>query len=398
MSDLFKPAWDVLQAEVDAQRLAGVSAAVMQHGQLIGSFCTGQASLETAEALRPDHIHRAFSNTKLMTSVLVLQLLDAGELALDDPISRWIPGFATVQVLQPGAAHIGDTEPLQTPITVRHLLTHQAGLSHGVFDPGTVIYNAYHAAGVRRPDTTLAEMVEALSSLPLLYQPGQGWEYACGCDVLGRLIELITGQRFGDALQSRLFGPLGMVDTGFVLRPDQVPRLLALYRGDVNDVMRPGLTRLDNTPWPNAYVQPAARQSGAGGAFTTQADMLALLRSLMPGQPSLLKPDTLATLYTDQVPPERSVQFLHTGAVPSLGFGLGGALTRRASRLGGPQSVGELQWGGLAGTHWFISPATGLAGVLMTQRFMGFWHPFWFTFKQQVYDAVARANPSGSSA
>ena len=81
-----------------------------------------------------------------------------------------------------------------------------------------------------------------------------------------------------------------------------------------------------------------------------------------------------------------------------MGFGLGGALTRRASRLGGAQSVGELQWGGLAGTHWFISPATGLAGVVMTQRFMGFWHPFWFTFKQQVYDAVARANPSGSSA
>jgi CubicO group peptidase (beta-lactamase class C family) len=387
MSDL-QHAFAALQAEVDAQRLAGVSAAVMRHGELVGSFCTGQADLQTGQPLRPDHIHRAFSNTKLMTSVLVLMLADAGHLALDDPISHWIPGFAQVRVLRPGAASVADTEPLQTPITVRHLLTHQAGLSHGVFDPGTVIYNAYHAAGVRRPDTTLAQLMDMLTGLPLLYQPGQGWEYSCGCDVLGRLIELITGQSFGDALQSRLFGPLGMVDTGFVLRPDQAPRLAALYKGDIEDVMKPGLVRLDTTPWPQAYVQPVARQSGAGGAFTTQADMLALLRALMPGQPGILKPDTLAALYTDQLPPQRCVNFLHTGPVPSLGFGLGGAITRGASALAGEAAVGELQWGGLAGTHWFISPATGLAGVVMTQRFMGFWHPFWFDFKQRVYDAL----------
>jgi len=384
----FSAAHAVLQREVDQQRLPGVSAAVMRDGALIDSFCSGLADLQSGEVLRPDHIHRAFSNTKLITSVLVLMLVDQGEFGLDDPVKQWLPAFGRLRVLRPGATRIDDTEPLQRDITIRHLLSHQAGLSHGVFDPGTLIYNAYLASGVRRPDITLEQAMDVLAGLPLIYQPGEGWEYATGADVLARIVELVTGQRFGDALQSRLFGPLGMVDTGYVLRPEQLPRLAALYRGDPVDVMKPGLQRLDDTPWPNAYRRPVTRQSAAGGLFTTQADMLALLRQLMPGQPSLLQPATLAALFTEQVPASRCVQFFGSGPVPSLGFGLGGALTRQASAIAPVAALGELQWGGLAGTHWFISPATGLAGVVMTQRFMGFWHPFWFDYKARVYDAA----------
>ena len=174
-----------------------------------------------------------------------------------------------------------------------------------------------------------------------------------------------------------------------MLRPDQVPRLAALYRGDLVDVMKPGLQRLNDTPWPGAYLQPVPRQSGAGGLVTTQADMLGLLRQLMPGRPSLLKPATLAAMFADQLPAERCVKFFASGAVPSLGYGLGGAYTRRASLISPAAAVGELQWGGLAGTHWFVSPATGLAGVVMTQRFMGFWHPFWFEYRRALYAALA---------
>ena len=287
MRDLdFSAAHAVLQAEVDQQRLAGVSAALMRDGELIDSFCTGLADVERGEPLRPDHIHRAFSNTKLVTSVLVLMLADEGKFAIDDPIKQWIPALGGLRVLRPGAATIDDTEPLRSDITIRQLLSHQSGLSHGVFDTDTVIYKAYHASGVRSVDTTLAEEMDLLARLPLQYQPGEGWDYALGCDVLARLVEIVTGQRFSDALQSRLFSPLGMPDTGFVLRPDQLPRLTALYRGDLADVMKPGLTRLDDTPWPQAYRQPVPRQSGAGGLFTTQADMLALLRQLMPGRPT----------------------------------------------------------------------------------------------------------------
>ena len=384
----FSAAHAVLQAEVDQQRLAGVSAALMRDGELIDSFCTGLADVERGEPLRPDHIHRAFSNTKLVTSVLVLLLADEGRFAIDDPIKQWIPALGGLRVLRPGAATIDDTEPLRSDITIRQLLSHQSGLSHGVFDPDTVIYKAYHASGVRSVGTTLAEEMDLLGGLPLAYQPGTGWDYALGCDVLARLIEIVTGQRFSDALQSRLFSPLGMPDTGFVLRPDQLPRLTALYRGDLADAMKPGLTRLDDTPWPQAYRQPVPRQSGAGGLFTTQADMLALLRQLMPGRPSVLKPETLAALFTDQLSADRHGCFAHLGKRPSLGFGLGGAVTRGASALQGALGQGELQWGGLAGTHWFVSPATGLAGVVMAQRHWGFWHPFWFQYKSRLYEAV----------
>lgn len=385
----FRAAHAVLQAEVDANRLAGVSAATLRHGELIDAFCTGQADRERGEALRPDHIHRAFSNTKLFTTVLVLLLADEGHFGLDDPLKAWLPGFGAVRVLRPGATSLDDTVPLARDITIRHLITHQAGFSHGVFDPGSLLHDAYHARGIRSHTTTLADEMAALATLPLNFQPGEGWEYALGIDVLARLCEIVTGQRFGGALQRRLLGPLGLVDTGFVLRPDQLPRLAALYRGDLADPMKPGLLRLDDTPWPNAYREPVARQSGAGGLFTTQADMLALLRQLMPGRPSLLKPATLAAMFVDQVPAASCVQFPMTGPVPSLGYGLGGAFTRRASALQPAAAVGELQWGGLAGTHWWISPATGLAGVVMAQRHFGFWHPFWFQCKRRVYEAAA---------
>jgi CubicO group peptidase (beta-lactamase class C family) len=293
--------------------------------------------------------------------VLVLMMLDQGllgrlgRLGLDEPVRQWLPSLGAVRVLRPGASDLTDTLPLARDITIRHLLSHQAGLSHGVFDPGTPIYNAYLATGVRNPALSLAQMIEPLASLPLLYQPGEGWEYSMAPDVLARVVEVITGQTFGSALQQRLLGPLGMVDTGFVLPGAQAHRLASLYRGDLMDPMKPGLKRLDDTPWPGAYLRPVPRESAAGGLLTTQADMLALLRRLLPGP----------------------------------GFGLGGAITRQASAFQGASAVGEMQWGGLAATHWFLSPAQGLAGVLMTQRFMGFWHPFWFQYKAQVYRALA---------
>jgi CubicO group peptidase (beta-lactamase class C family) len=391
----FSQAHAALQREIDQQRLAGVSAALLKHGELIDSFCSGLADLESGELMRADHIHRAFSNTKLITSVLVLMLVEQGLFGLDDLVKQWIPALGRLSVLRPGATSLDDTEPLRRDISLRHLLSHQSGLSHGVFDAGSMIFTAYNDSALRRQDRTLEQAMDLLAGLPLLFQPGEGWEYALGADVLARVVEIVTGQRFGDALQTRLFDPLGMVDTGFVLKPEQMPRLAALYRGDLADMTKPGLLRLDETPWPGAYRTPVPRQSAAGGLFTTQADMLTLLRQLMPGQPSLLlQPAMLAELFTDQLGAERHVHFAHLGRFPSLGFGLAGALTREPSTLATDAAVGELQWGGLAGTHWFISPATGLAGVVMAQRHWGFWNKFWFRYKARVYEAAGQ-HPGG---
>ena len=385
----FSAAHAVLQRHVDAQLLSGVSAAVLRNGALIDSFCIGKADLQTGEDLRPDHIHRAFSNTKLMTSMLVLRLVDQGHFALDDLVKTWIPVLGHLKVLRAGATAITDTEPLVSDITIRHLLSHQAGFSHGVFDPGTLIYDAYHAAGVRKSDTTLEQLMTQFATLPLIYQPGQGWAYSMATDVLARLVEIVTGMSFATALQRLLFDPLGMVDTSHVLRPDQVSRLCPLYVGDLQDPGKSGLQRLDNVPWPQAFLKPVPRQAGTSGLVTTQADMILLLQQLQPGTSALLKPASLAEMMRDQLPVERCLQVYPNQPLPSLGFGLGGAVTRRTSKMQPNSPAGEFQWGGLAGTHWCASPATGISIVLMTQRHMGFWNPFWFEFKRHVYEASA---------
>ena len=378
----------VLQRMVAQRLLPGASCLVMRNGETLDAFCTGLASLETGEALRPDHIHRAFSNTKLITSALALKFMEEGHFGLDDPIKRWLPEFGLVRVLRPGATHVQDTEPLQTDISIRHLLSHTSGLSHGVFDPGTLIYKSYIDAGVRSSDLTLAEAMPRLAALPLSFQPGQGWDYAMGADLLARLMEIITGQTYADILQQRVFDPLGMVDTGYVVKPANLARLAPLYRGE--DLLKPalpGLHRADNVPWPDAFVKPVARHAGTGGTVTTQADFMRFLQALTGG--GFLKPATLQEMLRDQVAPQYGVRFQHLGDMPHLGFGLGGAVTRATSALQPNSPAGEFQWGGLAGTHWCYCPSTGITIVQMAQRHFGFWNPFWFEYKAAVYAALA---------
>ena len=387
----FSAAHAVLRRHCEQRRLAGVSALMFQGGEVVDAFCIGEADIERGQPMRPDHIHRAQSNTKLITAVATLMLVDEGRIALDEPIKRWIPGFAATRVLRPGATSLDDTDALARDITVRHLLTHTAGLSHGVFDPGTMIYEAYGASGLRRPDCSTTMIAERLPALPLLFQPGEGWEYSMAPDVLARLVEIVTGRRYSEVLQERVFGPLGMVDTGYVLRPEQVPRFAALYGGNLADPNEPGLRRLDELPWPGAFLTPVPREAGASGLFTTQADMLALLSRLFPGRGGPLTDATLAEMSRDQLPPQLCVQFVQSGPIPELGFGLAGAVTRRTSALQPNTPAGELQWGGVAGTHWAISPATEEALVLMTQRHMGFWNPFWFEWKAAAYAALGSA-------
>lgn len=391
----FSAAHAVLRRHYEERRLSGVSALVFKAGEVVDEFCAGEADIEEGKPLRPDHIHGARSNTKLITAVMTLMLVDEGRITLDSPIKQWIPGFGITRVLRPSATSLEDTEALARDITVRHLLTHTAGLSHGFLDPGTMIYEAYGASGVCLPDCSTAMIAERLPALPVLFQPGEGWEYSMGPDVLARLVEVITGQRYLEALRERLFGPLGMVDTGYVLRPEQVLRLAALYGGNFADPNEPGLRRLDELPWPGAFLTPVPRQAGASGLFTTQADMVALLSRLFPGRGGPLADATLTEMFRDQLPAQLCVQFPRSGPIPALGFGLAGAVTRRPSELQPNTPVGELQWGGAAGTHWAISPSTGEALVLMTQRQMGFWNPFWFEWKAAAYAALNSARHAG---
>ena len=387
----FRPAHAAMQRYVDGNLLPGFSSAVLVGRDVVDVSCIGWADKEAQIPLRVDHIFRIFSNTKLITSCAALLLFEDGRFQLDDPVERFIPQLANRAVLRPGATSLDQTEPAVRPITIRHLMSHSSGLSYGLLDPGTLIFKAYNERKVNNPATTLAAMIDVLADMPLAYHPGTSWEYSVAIDVLARLVEVISGQRFDAFIQSRILGPLGMVDTGFVVSDRN--RLVAYYAGaDPVDPMKPGLTRADALPYPGAYLRPFSRQAGGAGLVSTLPDMVALIRSLLPGGPTLLKPDTIELMMTNQLPEGVSIRFPAYGEIRGRGHGLAGALILEPSAFDHQDARGELFWGGRAGTQWWISPGKNTAGLIMAQREAGFAHPFAVEFKRLAYEAVKRKN------
>lgn len=378
-----------LRAQVERGFLPGVATAVLRGPEVVDRFVCGHADVEAGVPLRGDHIHRVFSNTKLLTSCAVLLLLEEGRLRLDDPVERYLPALANRQVLRPGAKSIDEVEPARRPITLQHLMTHTSGLSYGVFDPGTVLFQAYQAAGVHNPLLTQQQFIDTLAPLPLGFQPGERWEYSLATDVLGRVIEVVSGQALGDFFQQRICGPLGMTDTAFWVPEDKRARLAALYGGvDFMNPLEPGLVRMDDAPFPGAYTSPRLRQSGGGGLVSTLDDTVRLIQALMPGGPTLLRPETLAAMCRNQVAPGQYVQFPNMPANPGRQFGLGSSVLVRPGPFDPPSATSEVSWGGLAGTVWWINPRLNIAGVLMTQRYYGFGNPYTFEFRHLAYRAL----------
>ena len=189
----FGAAHAVMRRMVDGNILSGVSSAVLVGRDLVDVECAGWADKEAQVPLRVDHLFRVFSNTKLITSCAALLLLEDGRLGLDDAIEKFIPQLGNRRVLRPGATSIDQTEPARGSITIRQLLSHSAGLSYGLFDPGTVMFSAYQQRQVLSPLKTLAEMMDALAELPLVYHPGSSWEYSVATDVVARLVEVVSG-------------------------------------------------------------------------------------------------------------------------------------------------------------------------------------------------------------
>jgi CubicO group peptidase (beta-lactamase class C family) len=387
----FTAAHAAMRRLVAGNILPGVSSAVLVGRDLVDVDCAGWADKEAQIPLRLDHLFRVFSNTKLITSCAALLLFEEGRFQLDDPIEKFIPQLGNRRVLRPGATSIDDTELARGSITIRQLLSHSSGLSYGLFDPGSVMFRAYQARRVLNPTRTLADMIDTLAELPLVYHPGTSFEYSVATDVVARLVEIISGQPFDHFIQARVLDPLGMVDTAFVVPEKDRGRFTAYYAGaDLIDPMKPGLTRTDNSPWPGAYLRPEPWLSGGGGLVSTLPDMVALIRSLLPDGPTLLKPETIALMMTNQLADGVWMRFPITGELVGKGYGLAGAVTVRPSPLDHPDSSGEFWWGGVAGTQWWISPRANVAGLLMTQRQMAFFHPFAAGFKRLAYEAIKR--------
>lgn len=381
-----------LQEAVDARLIAGASHAVLRGQDLVDLRCTGLAHIESGEAMREDHLFRVFSNTKLFTSIAVMRLVEQQRLDLDEPVQRHLPALADLRVLRPGATQLDDTEPARAPITARHLLTHTAGLSYGLFDPASPLFAAYQQHRILNARETLAQMVEHLGELPLAFHPGTAWTYSVATDVLSRLVEVVCGEPFGDALRRLVLDPLALQDTGFVVPPDQQHRLAGYYQGaSLKDPMKPGLRDVGQTqPYPGAYRQAVPRQSGGGGLVSSLGDMVTLMRCLLAGGAPLLQPPTLAELMRDQLPPSLCITFPMSGPMPWRGHGLAGCVFRSAGPSTAPGVAGEFSWGGIAGTQWWIHPRTGTAGVLMVQRVMADGHPALLAFRRRVYEAIDR--------
>lgn len=388
-ADAFQPLHAALQDQVRQRFLSGVSTVLLRGRTEVDRFVCGEADIEAGIALREDHLFRVFSNTKLLTSCAVLLLMEEGRLRMDDPIERYLPALGQRQVLRPGATRIDEVEPARTPITVLHLMTHTSGLSYGAFDPGTLLFDAYNQAGVHYPALSNAQLVQALAPLPLAFEPGTQWEYSLATDVLGALVEAISGERLGAFLSRRIFEPLDMADTGFCIPESERARLAVLYRGaDLMNPLVPGLERMEGVPYPGAYTQPAMRESGGGGLVSTLGDTVRLIQSLMPGGPTLLRPETLAQMGRNQLAPGLCVRFPNLPVNPGRAFGLGSSVLVTPGRFDPPAAVDEISWGGLAGTAWWINPRLNIAGVLMTQRYMGFGNPYMLAFKTLGYQAL----------
>lgn len=359
-----------LQACVDRGELAGVSYSILRGGQVVAQNCIGWADREAGLALREDHLFRVFSNTKLVTSCAALQLLEQGRFGLDDPVGDYIPALRHLRVLRPGATTLDDAQPAREPVRIRHLLTHTAGFTYAFLQPDAPIARAYVAAGIADPALSLAQMVDALGSLPLLFEPGSRWHYSVATDVVGRLVEVTSGQALDHYFQRHVFDPLGMEDTYFFVPPEKADRLAALYVGNRQGR---GLRRASQEAVAGAFLQPVPRLNAGGGLVSSLGDYSRFVGVLQQGGAPLLKSATLPLVTANQLPAGMWIGF--PGAPLEQG---------RGHSFAASVMDGELQWGGLAGTKWFLAPRENLAAVLMTQRYMGADLTYWTQFKALV--------------
>ena len=380
-----------LQRRIANEELVGVSYAVLRAGEVLARKCLGWADREAQVPLRDDHLFRAFSNTKLVTSCAALRLVEQGRIGLDDPVGEYIPALRSLRALRPQARSLDDTEPLREPVRVRHLLTHTAGFTYAFLQPNAPIAKAYMAAGMADPALTLAQMCDALARLPLLFQPGADWNYSVATDVVGRVIEVVSGEALDRHFERHVFEPLGMHDTFFAVPPAKQARLARMYIGSMREPMRPGLRRADQLPYPGAYLQRPARLSGGGGLVTSLDDVARLLAALATGGAPLLQPQSMPHVLRNQLPPGLWIGFPDAPRTTGRGHSYAGSVTVESSEVDPTSRPGDLQWGGLAATKWWIWPARQVSVALMAQRYMGSDLPFWPEFKALVRAVLEEA-------
>jgi CubicO group peptidase (beta-lactamase class C family) len=358
---------DVLKNDVAQKSLVGGVLLIARHGKIAYLQAVGARDPQENAPMSPDSIFRIYSMSKVITVTAALTLVEDGLISLDDPISKYLPQFANmnVGVAAPNPAG-GDTNvmqlvPANRPISVLDLMRHSSGITYGFFGD-TLVKKAYQAVDLLSGKFTNAELVDRLAKLPLAYQPGTTWDYSYSIDVLGRLVEVVSGKSLYQYEKERLLDPLQMADTSFyVTEPSRKSRLAQPFPDD--KVMGVDLTMSDPTevrPW----------ESGGGGMVSTAGDYARLLQMLLNGgsldAKRYLGPRTVAYMTTDQLGTQ-----VHPGPYylpgPGYGFGLGVAvrLTRGGSAANG--EPGDWYWGGAGGTYLWVDPKNDMFAVFMMQ-------------------------------
>ena len=347
----------VLQADVDRGRLPGAVALVARRGKVALFESLGQQDPASGSAMRRDAIFRIYSMTKPVVSVAVMMLMEQGKLLLSDPVSRFLPEYAgqKVAVERGGQLELAD---VIRPATVQDLLRHTAGLTYE-FLGDAAVQRQYAKLHMGSRERSNADFSRTLAGLPLMYQPGSVWEYSRATDVLGALVEVLSGQTLGEYLRQHIFIPLGMLETGFSVPPAQHGRIAEPFAHDPDGGA------------PMRVLDPRrvmAMESGGGGLLSTALDYARFLQ-FMHNRGELNGVRLLGS---------RTVDFMtadHLGSIPSVGdllppghgFGLGFAVRTAAGISPVPGSVGLYYWGGIAGTTFFVDPAEDLYALLMIQ-------------------------------
>lgn len=366
------------QEQIDRQRLPGVVAMVVRGGKLAYFEALGRRDPALPDPMQRDSIFRIYSMTKPVVSVAVMMLFEEGRLFLHDPVAKYLPEFKDVQVGVVRADGEIDTVPPQRAMTVQDLLRHTSGLTYEILAEAP-IRKLYARAKMYRRDWSNDEFSQALAKLPLMYQPGTVWDYSRATDVLGRLVEAVSGQPLRDFFTTRIFEPLRMIDTGF-----HVP---AMSHGRLAEPFA-------NDPDTGAEVRvldvrdPVAMDMGGGGLVSTATDyarftQMLLNKGVLDGQ-RLLSRKTVELMTSD-----------HLGAIPSVndllppghGFGLGFAVRLQTGITPVAGSAGAYFWGGMAGTTFWVDPAEDMHAVLMVQA-PGMRDEVRALFRNLVYGAI----------
>jgi CubicO group peptidase (beta-lactamase class C family) len=365
-------AGDYLGRYVDEGELAGWQLVVARGGAVVWNQCCGMADIEAGAPVRPDTIWQLRSMTKPVTSVAALMLYEAGAFALDDPVARWLPGFASPRVYLYGPPSAPATMPSPEPIRVRHLLTHTAGLTYGFHHLHPV--DALYRAAEDEPgwaSADLADRCERWAAIPLLYAPGTRWMYSVASDVLGRLVEVVSGQGLDEFLAERIFQPLGMTDTGFWPSAERAARVPAVYALD----RATGKLARDDVQGARG-TQPRVFLSGGGGLAGSAGDYHRFTQFLLRGGEldgvRLLGAPTVARMFRNHLPGGASYTEIQPQPYawkpePGVGFGLGVAVVTDPVAAGSPASAGTGYWAGALNTEFFVDPAENLAAMLFTQ-------------------------------